>query len=259
MALLMLGHSRRAVFDAPVMSSSLGCKHLMTNVLVKRIIRQIGFAITLIILMLTVLEHTLLEHVVEVPVRVSSVQAGKLLRTDRDSAAAQESVSSASSPQVTSTLTSTLTLTLTSASTSILITGAEETSPSLNTSAPGRIVLPPVEPLDVKGNIVIAGSSTLYPLTQSIYNRFVLDGYADEIQINNVGTGAGFRLFCEEKIADMVIASRRIELDELVLCTANNLTPIEFQIATDALSIVVSNQNGFVENVTKSELGIRIK
>ena len=120
--------------------------------------------------------------------------------------------------------------------------------------ATNEITLPAVEPLDVKGDIVIAGGSTLFPLAEDIYQRFILDGFADEIRINSVGTGAGFQLFCQQKGADVAIASRRITRDELDTCMANGLTPVEFQVATDALSIVVSNQNTFVQGVTRAEL-----
>lgn len=117
-----------------------------------------------------------------------------------------------------------------------------------------EVTLPAVEPLDVQGLIVMAGSSTLEPLAQRIYQNFVLDGYADQIEINSVGTGAGFHLFCAEQSVDIVIASRQITLDELAACTEQGVTPVAFPIATDALSIIVSSQNTFVENVTAAEL-----
>src|SRR3990172_9106277 len=59
-----------------------------------------------------------------------------------------------------------------------------------------EIVLPEVDPLDVTGDIVTAGSSTVFPLSERMAERFEEDGYMGEITIDSIGSGAGFERFC---------------------------------------------------------------
>jgi len=49
-------------------------------------------------------------------------------------------------------------------------------------------------------------------------------------------------------------ASRAIKDSEVENCKAINRTPIEFRIGTDALAVVVSQENDFLTNVTMEEL-----
>src|SRR5690606_6580932 len=60
----------------------------------------------------------------------------------------------------------------------------------------GTAPLPPVDPLSVTGDIITAGSSTVYPLSEALAARFVDEGYAGNITIDSIGTGAGFERFC---------------------------------------------------------------
>ena len=60
--------------------------------------------------------------------------------------------------------------------------------PAQPTSAPveemmGEVQLPEVDPLVLTGNIVIAGSSTVFPLSERMAERFEDEGYAGEITI----------------------------------------------------------------------------
>ena len=221
----------------------------MSIVQVQRIVRHFSVAFTLIVLLLIAFGH-----LAETRARASVVGETVSPQTGSGSVSNQETVTETTGSATISPVTGTITSTVLSSVTVPVTKAIVPLSSSLLVTPTAQVILPPVEPLDVKGNIIIAGSSTVYPLAQSVYRRFILDGYGDEIQINRVGTGLGFRLFCQERQADMVIASRRIGLDELDTCTANNLTPVEFQIATDALSIVVSSQNDFLNSVTEGEL-----
>ncbi len=116
------------------------------------------------------------------------------------------------------------------------------------------VALPPVDPAKVTGNIVTAGSSTVYPLSERIAERFADEGYTGNITIDSIGSGAGFERFCKTGETDISNASRRIKDTELESCRAIGREPIEFRIGTDGLAVVVSKENTFVTNATKEEL-----
>jgi phosphate binding protein len=117
------------------------------------------------------------------------------------------------------------------------------------------ITLPEVDPATVKGNIIAAGSSTVFPLTRAVGNAFKNEGYTDSLEVASVGTGAGFERFCKSAETDISNASRPIKNSEREDCRAKNREPIEFFVAIDALAVVVGNQTNYVTGLTVEELG----
>jgi len=116
------------------------------------------------------------------------------------------------------------------------------------------VVLPDVDPLNVSGNLIIAGSSTVFPLAERMAERFEQEGYSGKMTIDSIGSGGGFERFCEAGESDISNASRAIKDSERESCLAIDRDPIEFRIGTDALAVVVSNSNDFVTDVTLEEL-----
>ena len=114
--------------------------------------------------------------------------------------------------------------------------------------------LPEVNPLEVTGDIITAGSSTVFPLTEAMANRFVDEGYAGNITIDSIGTGAGFERFCVAGESDIANASRPIKGSEIESCKAINRTPIEFRVGTDALAIVLNPANDWVTDLTVEQI-----
>lgn len=114
--------------------------------------------------------------------------------------------------------------------------------------------LPEIDPLEVEGNLAVAGSSSVFPVSKAIYERFVEYGYAGTIDLYNIGTGAGFKLFCKEKKSDIANASRSIKKEEIEACAANGMSPVEFHVGSDAVAVVVNPKNTFLTNVTTKEL-----
>ncbi|MEZ4676166.1 MAG: PstS family phosphate ABC transporter substrate-binding protein [Caldilineaceae bacterium] len=114
--------------------------------------------------------------------------------------------------------------------------------------------LPMVNPLEVTGDIIAAGSSTVFPLEEAMANRFVDEGYAGNITIDSIGSGAGFERFCEAGESDISNASRAIKDSEVEACAAIGRTPIEFRVGTDALAVVVNPENDWVSDATLEEL-----
>jgi phosphate binding protein len=115
-------------------------------------------------------------------------------------------------------------------------------------------MLPEVDPAKATGNIVTAGSSTVFPLSQAMAERFKDEGYTGNITIDSIGTGAGFERFCKAGETDIANASRAIKKEELANCQAIGREPIEFRIGTDALAVVVSSDNTFLKNITLEQL-----
>jgi phosphate transport system substrate-binding protein len=101
---------------------------------------------------------------------------------------------------------------------------------------------------------VSAGSSTVYPLSERMAERFADEGYTGNITIDSIGTGGGFERFCTAGESDIANASRGIKDEELANCQAIGREPIEFRIGTDGLAVVVSKENSFLTGATMEEL-----
>jgi phosphate transport system substrate-binding protein len=120
----------------------------------------------------------------------------------------------------------------------------------------GAGLLPAVNPLEVEGDIVTAGSSTVFPLSEAMAARFEDEGYGGQITIDSIGSGAGFERFCVAGESDISNASRAINDTEVESCRSIGREPIEFRVGTDALAVVVSQENDFAQDVTLEELAL---
>lgn len=109
-------------------------------------------------------------------------------------------------------------------------------------------------PAAVSGDITIVGSSTVYPLTQRLANRFEEGDFTGDILVEAVGSTAGLQRLCVDGTADIANASRPITQLEIEACRANGHQPVEIRIGTDALAVVVSQDNNFADQVSQAEL-----
>lgn len=116
--------------------------------------------------------------------------------------------------------------------------------------------LPEVNPLDVRGDIITAGSSTVFPLSERMAERFQDEGYSGNITIDSIGSGAGFERFCVAGETDISNASRPIKDSEVDSCRSIGREPIEFRVGADALAVTVSQDNDFLTNATIDELAL---
>jgi len=114
--------------------------------------------------------------------------------------------------------------------------------------------LAPVDPALVTGAFEISGSSTVYPLTARMVEEFYVEGSRSQIDVKITGTGGGFRSFCGGDPVEIINASRPITDEELAACRAIGREPIGFQVGVDALAVVVSRQNTFVEALSFADL-----
>ncbi len=102
--------------------------------------------------------------------------------------------------------------------------------------------------------INIDGSSTVYPITQKMAEKFNETNQVPvEVTVSFSGTGGGFKKFCAGE-TDINNASRPISLAEMETCKQNKISYIEFPVAFDALTVVVHPQNTWVSEITVEEL-----
>lgn len=102
--------------------------------------------------------------------------------------------------------------------------------------------------------IKIDGSSTVFPISEAMAEEF---GKAErgrtQVTVGISGTGGGFKKFCRGE-TDISNASRPIKGSEKELCKQNGVEYIELPVALDALTIVISPKNDWVDYLTVSEL-----
>lgn len=138
-----------------------------------------------------------------------------------------------------------------------------------NTPAPGETAGPGAEPTaeagkpvppankdelaKLKGEIVIDGSSTVYPVTAAAAEEFRKYAKDVRISVGISGTGGGFKKFCNGE-TDIQDASRPILPPEVEACKAKGIEYIELPVAYDGLSVVVSPKNTWAQCLTVAEL-----
>ena len=137
-------------------------------------------------------------------------------------------------------------------------TTAAEPTAAEPTTAPetGASGLAAIDPSTVTGDIIAAGSSTVYPLIEWVAEQFKDQGYAGNLTIDSIGSGAGLERFCTKGETDIANASRAINAKETANCQAIGRTPIEFRVGTDALSVVVNPENTWADNLTTADLAV---
>ncbi len=108
----------------------------------------------------------------------------------------------------------------------------------------------------VTGDIITAGSSTVFPLSERMSELFQQEGYTGNITVDSIGSGAGFERFCKTGETDVANSSRKIKDSEVEACAAlaTPRVPVEFRVGTDALTVVVSADNDFVTALSKEQL-----
>jgi phosphate transport system substrate-binding protein len=106
----------------------------------------------------------------------------------------------------------------------------------------------------LSGQVDVAGSSTVYPLTLEVANRF-MEAHPDvSISVSSTGTGGGFvDFFCPGR-TELNGASRPISTDESDACAANDVDPVRFRVATDAVTVVVNREADWLTCLSTAEL-----
>ena len=105
----------------------------------------------------------------------------------------------------------------------------------------------------LSGEVVIDGSSTVFPLTSAAAELFQEQNPEVQVSVGQSGTGGGFEKFCAGE-TDISNASRQIEEDEVAACEQNGVTQDEFSIANDALTVIVNIDNDWATCLTVEQL-----
>lgn len=116
------------------------------------------------------------------------------------------------------------------------------------------LLLAILQPVVWAAQIRIDGSSTVYPLTESIAEEFsrITQGQP-KLLLGISGSGGGFRLFCKGLI-DIAEASRPISAEEMAICRQAGVRYVELPVAYDAITVVVHPRNTWARTMTLAEL-----
>lgn len=102
--------------------------------------------------------------------------------------------------------------------------------------------------------ISVMTANSLVPLTQRMVGAFRTTGYAGSVEMQAREVQRSAQLFCEEGLGDIIAVSRALTQDELATCDAAGREMVSFEVAKDALTVVVSQQNSFLTETNLSEL-----
>ena len=106
----------------------------------------------------------------------------------------------------------------------------------------------------LSGQVVITGSSTVFPVSDAMAERFMENNPEVNVTVDSTGSGGGFENhFCPGD-SDINGASRPIKDSEKQHCADNGVSPVEFHIAGDALTVAVNNNADWVDSMTFDEL-----
>jgi phosphate transport system substrate-binding protein len=130
---------------------------------------------------------------------------------------------------------------------------AEPTAaPAEPTAAPAEPTAAP-EPVALSGSINIDGSSTVFPITEAISEKFNEMHPDVRIAVGVSGTGGGFKKFCANE-TDVQDASRAIKDSEAEECKAAGIEFTEFLVGLDGIVNVVNPSNDFATCLTVEQL-----
>ncbi|WP_224334400.1 PstS family phosphate ABC transporter substrate-binding protein [Haloprofundus halobius] len=106
---------------------------------------------------------------------------------------------------------------------------------------------------DLSGEVIVKGSSTVYPVSEAMAEEFMTE-HDVNVSVDSTGSGGGFQNhFCPGN-ADINGASRPIKESEKELCSENDVEPVEFQVASDALTVAVNNKADWVDCLSFDQL-----
>ncbi len=103
------------------------------------------------------------------------------------------------------------------------------------------------------GNVMIDGSSTVYPITEAVAEEFQKIQPGVKVSVALSGTGGGFKKFGRAE-TDINDASRPIKPAEDSLAKSNNVSYVELMVAYDGMAVIVHPENTWCNDMTVAEL-----
>ena len=111
-------------------------------------------------------------------------------------------------------------------------------------------------PAIARDQINIVGSSTVFPFSTTVAERFGKSTAFKTPVVESTGSGGGMKLFCAgvgESTPDITNSSRRIKSSEAEKCAANGVTPIEAKIGFDGIVLANSRKSERMD-VTRQQI-----
>ncbi|MEM7625619.1 MAG: PstS family phosphate ABC transporter substrate-binding protein [Planctomycetota bacterium] len=116
----------------------------------------------------------------------------------------------------------------------------------------GGILATPVA-AQLSGEVRVAGSSTVFPISTFVAEQFKAAYPGVEVPIAKIGTGGGFKEFSVGN-TDASNASRQIKAKEAKKAKENGIKFVESLVAYDGLSIVINTENTWATKMTVEDL-----
>jgi phosphate transport system substrate-binding protein len=118
-------------------------------------------------------------------------------------------------------------------------------------------LLPVARDAQARDQIHVVGSSTVFPFSTAVAERFGRAGKFKTPVVESTGSGGGLKLFCQgvgEKTPDVANSSRRIKSSEVELCAANGVKQIvEVRIGFDGI-VLASSKRSARSNLTLQQV-----
>ncbi|WP_244318371.1 substrate-binding domain-containing protein [Roseibium hamelinense] len=109
---------------------------------------------------------------------------------------------------------------------------------------------------EARDRILIVGSSTVFPFSTAVAERFgAVSGFKTPV-VESTGSGGGIKLFCAGAGAstpDITNASRRMKPSELETCLTNGVTPSEVVIGFDGI-VLANSRSGPEFKLTRAQI-----
>lgn len=111
-------------------------------------------------------------------------------------------------------------------------------------------------PAHARDQIQVVGSSTVFPFTTAVAERFGQQTDFATPVVESTGTGGGMNLFCAGVGADtpdFTNASRAMRASELEECQANGVTPVEMRVGFDGI-VIANSVDGPSLDLTRAQV-----
>jgi len=111
-----------------------------------------------------------------------------------------------------------------------------------------------------RDQISIVGSSTVYPFSSTVAEKFGQGSSFKTPVIESTGSGGGMKIFCKGigvNTPDVTNSSRAIKSKEKKMCEDNGVTPIEYLIGYDGITISNSKKAN-VGDFTKQDIYLAV-
>lgn len=135
----------------------------------------------------------------------------------------------------------------------MMVAACSAPSTQAPSAAPAETEAPNAASVALSGDVVIDGSSTVYPITVAVAEEFAAVAPDVRISVGLSGTGGGFKKFCAGE-TDISDASRAIKSSEDELCKASGIEYSEFLVGLDGLTVMVNPQNDWVKELNAEQL-----